>query len=180
MISRLEDLLARPGLRHLPLVVGLLLCLPYLGAGLQMDDHGLRFMASAHLSPPWAYFDFSVGGSFGRDRGLELGYFPWWSQPDVRMAFFRPISSLSHAVDFALFPGAPALMHLHNLAWYAALLAAAVACYRRLLGRSGAAMLAALLFAVDDAHGEAASWIAGRNMLIAGTCGLLVLLLHDQ
>src|SRR5262249_26212026 len=39
---------------------------------------------------------------------------------------------------------------------------------------------AALLFAVDDAHGTAAGFIANRNILIAATFGVSALIAHDR
>ncbi len=180
LLGWLRRMLERPGARWAPLVLGMLLCLPYLGAGFQADDHGLRYRASSQLSAPWAYFDFSAGGTFGPEEGVELGMFGWWVQPDAKMSFFRPLSSLTHALDFALWPETPALMHLQNLLWYAAMLLVAQACLRRFINTRWIALLAALLFALDDTHGMAASWISGRNMLLSGLCGFAVLLLHDR
>jgi hypothetical protein len=47
------------------------------------------------------------------------------------------------------------------------------------MGRTLTAGLAALLFAVDDAHGGPVGWIANRNSLVAATFGVLALLAHD-
>jgi hypothetical protein len=66
-------------------------------------------------------------------------------------------------------------MHAHSLLWFAALLAAAGALYRRLSASAAVAGLSALLYAVDDAHGFAAGWLANRNGLMAALFGLLCL-----
>ena len=45
-------------------------------------------------------------------------------------------------------------MHLHSLAWFSAMLAAAAAFYRR-FEAPGIAGLSLLVYALDDAHGSA-------------------------
>jgi len=47
----------------------------------------------------------------------------------------------------------PAVMHAHSLMWFGLLVVAVTLLYRRLMGLTLAAGLAALLYAVDDAHG---------------------------
>jgi hypothetical protein len=42
------------------------------------------------------------------------------------------------------------------------------------------ALLAALLYAVDDLHSTPAAWIANRNTTMAGCFGLMALLAHDR
>ncbi|HOE98007.1 MAG TPA: hypothetical protein PK847_15655, partial [Candidatus Sumerlaeota bacterium] len=44
-----------------------------------------------------------------------------------------PLAAATHALDLALWPTSPALMHAHTLLWFAALLAALAALFRRLL-----------------------------------------------
>ncbi len=61
-------------------------------------------------------------------------------------------------------------------------MAAAAALYRR-IGAStapAAAGLAGLLYAVDHAHGFAASWLSNRNILLATLCGVLALGAHAR
>jgi hypothetical protein len=90
----------------------------------------------------------------------------------VKLAFFRPLSTALHRFEHALFGRAPALAHLHSIAWYAALAAVAAALFRRTLPAT-VAVLAALLFALDDAHFMPAAWIANRNALVAAVPALL-------
>lgn len=81
---------------------------------------------------------------------IETGLGAWWTSSHLRIVFFRPIASLTHMLDHAPCPSSPALMHLHSIAWYAALVAIVIALYRRTLGRNGAEPwvvgLATLLF----------------------------------
>src|SRR5688500_4306736 len=114
-------------------------------------------------------------------RALALmneGVFPWWTDPTVRLAFFRPLSGITHWIDWHWFAGSPRLMHLQSLAWYAALLAVLALFYRRFAARS-TALLALLLYAIDDAHAPAVAWIANRNAIIAVCFAVLALGVHD-
>ena len=92
----------------------------------------------------------------------------------------RPLAALTHALDYRLWPGSALLMHAHSLAWFGALVLAAALFYQRLLGRSITAGLAALLFAVDSAHGTPVGWLANRNSLLAAFFGGLTLLAYDR
>ena len=119
----------------------------------------------------------SVGGNVtARDSGL----YPWWTDLDVKLAFFRPLASLTHSIDWRLWPQSPFLMHLHNLVWFALALAAVALFYRRFCLDPAVAGLATLLYALDDAHGQAVGWIANRNALVALACALPVLVVHDR
>jgi hypothetical protein len=110
---------------------------------------------------------------------IEQGVLPWWADPKAKLAFFRPLSSWTHALDHALWPGCPALMHLHSLAWFVLLVGIVGALYRRIGSARSGASLALLLFAIDDAHAPVVGWIANRNALIALCLALPALLVHD-
>ena len=110
---------------------------------------------------------------------MDLGIFPWWTDPLIKAEFLQPLTVATHRLDYRLWPDSAVLMHAHSLLWCAALVAATAVLYRRLMGPTPAAGVAALLFAVDDAHGGPAGWIANRNALVAATFGVLALLAHD-
>src|SRR5690606_21784881 len=82
--------------------------------------------------------------------------------------------------DYRYLDDYPALMHLQNLAWFALVIALGIFFYRRVLGASVAAGVAALFFAGDARHGEVAGWVANRNLRVVLTFGLLTFLLHDR
>lgn len=88
-------------------------------------------------------------------------------EDDLVYGYFRPLVSLSYAVDYALWQTNPFGYHLTNVILHAVatLLTAVV------LGRMGlprrAVFLAALLFAVHPMHTESVTWIAGRTDVIA-------------
>ncbi|HEU4535859.1 MAG TPA: hypothetical protein VFS00_17160 [Polyangiaceae bacterium] len=160
--------------------LGLLLTLPALAAKYGTDDYLFRCQLGAAQCPdlrarwaPWDMFRFFDGTAALARARRELGYAPWWSLDEMRTVFFRPIASLTHAFDWLVLGERPWAMHLHSVLWYGLLAAVAAALYRRLLGPTWVAGLAALLYAVDDAHGVPVGWLANRNGLCAAVFGLL-------
>ena len=61
------------------------------------------------------------------------------------------MASLTHWVDYLLWPNSPAMMHVQSVLWYALLAGAVALLYQRLMGLTVAAGVAALLYCVDDA-----------------------------
>ncbi len=172
--------------RRLPLFLALLsmaLTLPALWVGWQLDDHSQRFLMLGRAQESFSGMEaFSVlrGDPVELAQFVESGILPWWTPADFKMAFFRFLTLTTAWLDYRLWPESPALMHLHSLVWFGALVAAAALLYRRVLGTTVAAGLAALLYAVDDAHAAPAAWLANRNALLATLFGILCLLAHDQ
>lgn len=166
------------------LALAVLVGVPSLGLGLVFDDYGHRAFLLRHLAHGGAD-SLDMFDVCGRRGPLEIaarvhaGALPWWTLPDLSIALFRPLSVLTHYLDYALWPDTPALMHAHNVALYVAIVSVVAALYRRLLGVGAAAALSLLLFAVDDAHADSVAWIAGRNTLLSALFTVLTLLLHD-
>jgi hypothetical protein len=71
-------------------------------------------------------------------------------------------------------------MHAHSLCWLGAVVALVASYYRRIMGLTPAAGIAALLYAVDDAHGGTVGFVANRNALVAATFGVSALIAHDR
>lgn len=170
------------------LAVALALTLSCLLAPLISDDWlAARKLAPEVHGPPLPFGDpglhdvfvFGTGDPAVTLQAQEQGYLAWWAAPDIQLAFFRPLSALTHALDHTLWPHSSALMHAQGLAWFAVLVLALGALYRRLLGPR-AAVLALALYAWDDARGMVLSFVANRNALLAGLCGVGVLWLHDR
>lgn len=170
-----------------PLLCGLamLFVAPSVNTGLQLDDffhkvmleHQSRF-PTLQGRGPWDMFAFVPGDRPYVERCIRDGILPWWSAPDLRLSFFRPVSSFTHWLDYTLWPDRPALMHLHSMAWLAALVAGVTSLYRRVHGVGSLAGLAALMYAVDEAHGLPAGWVANRNALIAAFLGTMTILAY--
>lgn len=168
-------------------ILALLLMLPALWVGLQLDDYTHRALmldrqTVVHPKPHTFLdaFSFFDGDPTTNESLRDLGVLPWWSSSGIRQSFFRPLSALSMWIDYRLWPGNPPLMHLHSMFWYAALIVAISMLYRRLLGVTVTAGLAALLYAMDATHAIPVSWLANRNAVIAVFFGVLCLLFHDR
>jgi hypothetical protein len=183
--------LLRAGLGHraLPFVLVLpavALALPCLGAGLQLDDYVVLGILSARAPLRDVYpnhldvFNFFDGSAERTRRMLDLGVLPWWSAPDLQVAFWRPLAAVTHWLDATAWPERPVLMHAQSLCWFAVLVVAVGLMYRQLLTPAWAAGLAALLYVFDEAHALGVGWIAGRNALIGTMFGALALLAHDR
>ena len=166
-------------------VLAMLLCAPSLWLGWQFDDdfHRLALTqpeGSMFYRSPAELFVFIEGDEAVNRQSVVMGMLPWWSHEKLRLAFFRPLTGLTHWIDYKIWPEHPSLMHLHSLVWYGGIVIAATFFYRRMLHYAWVAGLAALLFAVDDAHGPPAVWLANRNVLIGVFFGLLTLIAHDR
>jgi hypothetical protein len=148
------------------------------------DDHALRGLTLR--IPPWTpwrespleLFTFWDGEPTHTLSLVDRGFATWWTDLHLRIMFFRPLTALTHWVDFHV--GSPVLAHAQSVAWYLAVVAAAGALYRRVLGRGWAAGLAVFMFALDTNHAVLIEWISNRNALVAGLFGLGALLLQDR
>lgn len=174
--------------RHLPIhlaLVAVVLMLPALWTGLQLDDYFHRLgMLEASGNPGGVnlldFFGFAIGDAKINKELIDLGTYPWWTPLDIRLRFFRPLSAATMLLDYELWPRLLPLMHLQSLLWYGALVAAVAVLYRRIMGLSAAAALAALLYALDDAPAVAVTWLANRNAILAALFGVLCLIAHDD
>ena len=185
LLERLRSWLAEPRATVGIVLVAIVVALPSLGDGRVADDHWHRIMLAAHdaswdslTKPWWELFTFYDGDPARTHRIVDIGLSPWWTDPNVTLAFFRPVSAATHLLDYALWPSHPWIMHAHSVAWYAALVAVAAWIYRRLCpGWVGG--LAGLLFALDHTHGIPIAWLANRNALVAGAFALAAFGAHD-
>ncbi len=109
---------------------------------------------------------------------MDHGGLPWWTVPEAKGSFWRPVTILTHWLDYRLWPNAAWLMHLHSVAWYGLLVLGAAALYRRMMGAGVAAGLALVLFAIDDAHAMPAAWLANRNAMVSAVFGIVAVLAH--
>ena len=184
---KIKEVLLHRKLPFLLAALALVLGLPFLGTGLLVDDyfHRAAFLEPDDLdglfnAPFTAMFRFADGDPERTGELVSRGMCPWYSLDTLRLHFWRPLTVATHWVDYALWPDAPWLMHLHSLLWFAAAVAAVAMLYRRMMGPVLAAGIAALLFTIDDAHALPAGWIANRNGLIALFWGCTALSLHDR
>jgi hypothetical protein len=164
---------AKTSARRVALVVPLLVLLGIaahaasLGWGFFYDD----FFHQAYLRlgeigihrAPWNLYDFGSG----TDATFQAkSVYPWWTSPDFRVHFFRPVASLTIWLDYLIFGGWAPGYHLTSLAFYAAFLAAAFAMFRSLGAPPAAAAWALAFLALNDTHVLPVGWIANRNTLL--------------
>lgn len=180
LTRRLRGLLRHPRLPVGVALIALLLAAPALRGGFQFDDHFQRERLLGRGEPSLHLFVFANGDVDDNARGMEEGWLPWWTSPRFRHASLRYLSVLTMQLDYLLWPNQPAWMHAHSLLWLGALVALVAYFYRTILGATSAAGLAALLYAVDDAHARPAAYLANRNALIATFFGVLSVVCFSQ
>lgn len=176
-----------------PFAVGalaILAVLPSLWGGWATDDHFHRLalangerakhIAIHNSNSPTGLYTFFDGVPEHTKKLMDVGVAPWWTCPEVHSSFLRPVGWFTHWLDYRLWPDSPAAMHAQSLVWYAALVGVVAVFYRRVMGATVAAGLAALLYAVDETHVIPVGWIANRNALLATFFGFLALISHDR
>ncbi len=184
LISKLRAAFVGPK-RHywLAATVTVVLLLPSLWVGLVFDDVTQSLIVRHRLPLPVGVFDlyrFVSRDPVERKYLLEIGYTPWWVGPHTQVNYFRPLAALTHVIDYRWWPTAGWLMHIENLLWYAGLVLAADALYRRWIPVAWVAALAAFLYAFDRAHAFPIAWVANRNALMSALFGILALRAHDR
>ncbi len=188
--------------KHLPWILGVaavVMMLPALKTGLVMDDLVQRIPQLKPSQIPPALYKvglvpdntgelstvlFETFG-FPRDRALikrgqNYGVLPWWLPAEVKFALWRPFTAFTHWLDYRLFPDSPTLMHAHNIAWFAIVVFLVAIIYRRIIGLTGIAALAALMFVLDKNTYFPVMFVANRGFIVALCLGLLCFYMHHK
>jgi len=136
-----------------------------LGGGFVWDDHLLID------EQPFTHEIRPLGDYFGRQ---------FWSDPTnpETRAFYRPLISLSYALEWQLWDGDAGGFHLTNLLMHLGCCALVFALARRAGAPVAAAALGAALFGTFPRLAESVAWISGRTDVAAGLGVLGALLLH--
>ena len=183
MLPRLHrallSLLDHPRLGQRAVLLAVVLALPSLFVGAAGDDWAHRAVLGQvppflGVDPLLHLFRF-LGPGVVNENMASAGLLPWWADPGVRAAFFRPVSALTHIVDHALWPDSDLLQHAHSLLWAGLMVGCAGAFLKEVAGLPRVAGLALLLFAVEDAHAVPLSWLANRNALLTTTFSVLAI-----
>ncbi len=195
--------LASPRIAIVAPLLALALTAPAMLGGLHTDDHLHRVSLTTSdpvtARDPWDIFSLAPAPGAPLGAVVDAGVLPWWTPEGANLRLWRPLASLSHWVDWRALKAPVWAMHLENLLWYAALVVIVGALYRRLLtpsaveGAEGAGLgagirawpawvagMAGLFYAIDDAHGVAAGWIANRNAVMAAVFGFGALLAYER
>lgn len=148
-----------------------------LGSGLWSDDLFQAQHFSAWLNggqrPWWDMFYLQDGAPQRRFGGIT----PWWTSDTLRVRFFRPVTALTHLLDYCLWPDRPAMMHAHSVVWFGLLIVVVGRLFRRLEPDPRVACLATLFFATTWVHATTVGWLANRNAILAALFGVLALVM---
>jgi hypothetical protein len=166
----------------LPLLaaLGMLLASPTLRDGMLGDDFiHLSFMLSpagpVQSGSFYGLFSFIDGNPEHIQALKAKGQLTWWASEHGHLAFWRPLTELTHGLDYLLWPQSPALMHLQSLLWYGLLILLLGKLYRAFMPSLLEANLATLLFAISSLHAFVIAWLAARNQLVAGCFTVLTI-----
>ncbi len=185
LLARLFSLFARPRAARWVVVVSLLLASPALFSPLVIDDHVQQIIVrpdrhyGGFEDPGRSLFSFADGSPTQRAALMEEGLFSWWTDPEFKLSFWRPLSAATHRLDFRLWIDDAVWIHAHSLLWFLLLLVALSRLYKR-FHEPKVAVMALALYAIDDARGFVLSVACNRNALIAAVFGVGALIAHDR
>jgi len=174
------------------LILAILLYIPFLFSGFFQDDYGFRLNFSPDIyekgnvpaevmqNGPLNLYGFSWDSSARFSIGQDKGFAPWWASEQIKTNFFRPLSSLTLALDFSLWPDTPLLMHIHSLLWFCLLIVLAYRLYRSVSGSAVVAGISILLLVMDDVFSGPAGWISNRHAVVAMVFSVLCVWLYHQ
>jgi len=180
----LKRVLDRAGADRAVVVVALVLLCFSLDTGLSADDYVHELIARGSdaipgfVRAPWDMYRFADKPFTA--QLMREGVLGWWEDPEAKLAFFRPLSALTHILDSTLWPTSGVMMHLHTLLWAALLYAGVLALNRALVVPPFVAALATFVYVFDDARGWIGSWVAARNAVIATALSVWALVLHHR
>jgi hypothetical protein len=151
-------------------------------ARLKFDDYiqrGALRGGLQYFSSRLDLFRFITGDRAELQSMMDSGRAPWLVDPELRIGFFRPLSSALAVFDERVFDGyAPGYL-LHGGLWYVALCALVALWFQRQLpGARGG--LAALGFSLAACHQQPVVWYSARNSVVAAVFGMLALLAHES
>ena len=169
---------ALPRKAWLPLLLCAALSLPALFVGFTHDDLLQRLLLEQRIPEiqvgASALYDFTPP-SYGANAQRATGVMPWFVDPELKLRFFRPLSSLSLALDHVVFGRRALPAHLQSLFWLLLLTFVAQRLYSRWFS-ARAAWLSSLVFALSGVHAVPSAWLASRHTLLAAAFGSLSLL----
>ena len=172
------------------LVTAILLYTPFLFSGFFQDDYGFRVQFSPNVDEEvkelfrtsvWNLYGFSSAGSSTKFTvGQEKGFSPWWASDQIKTNFFRPLSSLTLAFDYSLWPDTPLPPHIHSLLWFCLFIFLAYQLYKSISGSVVVAGISILLLVLDDVFTGPVGWISNRHAVVAMVFSVLCLWLYHQ
>ncbi len=138
--------------------------------GFAIADPGLSLFAQ--LANQFNFFDAKQGNLA---QLIDYGALPWWTESDIKIHLYRPLSSLTHWIDYNFWPHSVIWMHFENLLIFMLLVFLVYRLYQRTTASAGIAALAALIYSLDASHAESLAWVASRNAFLAPVFGVLAI-----
>ena len=148
----LKRVLSRPNADRIVVVIASRCSAFSLNTGLSADDYIHKLIATgARALPAFARDPLDMYRFTGGEQTRALmreGVLSWWEDPEAKLAFFRPLSALTHYIDYTLWPEQAWAMHLHSMLWSLLLFWGVLVLYRALIApavgvRAGAVLLRA-------------------------------------
>ncbi|MBN2056497.1 hypothetical protein JW905_16350 [bacterium] len=196
-LTRLDDNARRPGddwffppgsfsalrssrmaaMLHRVFLVVLVLCVrgPVLDDPFILDDFTLLYKLADNQGCVAAAFELY---SFARP-GETSDWLQWWASSDLKLAYFRPFSSVLLWLERTLWRSHTWLYHVDSLLLYVGCVLLLHALLRRMWG-AWTGCFGAALFAVAPAHLTAVQWVANRVDIVSAWWLLLALLLYQR
>ncbi len=141
---------------------------------LQLSELQTRPGLIKHLFDLFAFFD---GNRDHIHQSMNIGFLPWFTHPELKISFWRPLSALLQELDFELSSIDPMPAKIHSVLWYLSLIAAVGVLFRRTLPQD-LVLLSLIIFTLAPTHREPVEWIAARNALVTATLGIVALSFH--
>jgi hypothetical protein len=114
----------------------------------------------------WNYYDFISPDREIFEQYKENNIVPWWSHPELRFKFFRPLSSLLFALDYQLFGRNTLGYHLHCFFWLFLLLWVFGLLLQRFFSEP-VGVLALWIYTLSSAYLLSTIWVSNRHALIS-------------
>ena len=111
---------------------------------------------------------------------MKFGMLPWWASQDALLHFFRPLATVTHYIDYQLWPENTHIMHGVSLLWYLLGVLAIYAVYRGVGVEKPVALLALLLVILDHSMFQVVTWIASRSMLMVIAFGFFTVYAYHR
>jgi protein O-mannosyl-transferase len=128
---------------------------------------GLAFATVPGFDLVWDDLHFLHPGSALAQAPLASLLASDWSLEGPRSGYYRPVVTLSLALETRLSGGSPAAHHVMNVIYHLGASLALVWAARCILPSAAGAWLAGLVFVVHPIHTESVAWVSGRTDLIA-------------
>ncbi|MFH1982589.1 MAG: tetratricopeptide repeat protein [Pseudomonadota bacterium] len=152
-------------------VLTILAYTPTFTGGFLLDDHVLieNNTFIRQIRSPSDYFS-QEDGILDRDQ---------W-QGDYHTGYYRPLVSLSYALDYRLWGNNPIGFRTTNLILHLFVCLALLALLHRHLTDGWQSVAAVLIFALHPVNTEAVAWISSRNNIMAALFSMLALLFYAE